>query len=76
MIAPLFDVFCSSCFPLLCLLALAAACWRCSPAVTSFALAQRDELVDYLRHELREGDVVLLKGSRSLRMEEMVEQLS
>jgi UDP-N-acetylmuramoyl-tripeptide--D-alanyl-D-alanine ligase len=45
------------------------------PAVTSFALEQRDELVDYLRRELREGDVVLLKGSRSLQMEEMVERL-
>jgi UDP-N-acetylmuramoyl-tripeptide--D-alanyl-D-alanine ligase len=45
------------------------------PAVTSFGLEQRDELVDYLLRELRAGDVVLLKGSRGLRMEEFVERL-
>ncbi|MBA2597878.1 MAG: UDP-N-acetylmuramoyl-tripeptide--D-alanyl-D-alanine ligase [Chloroflexia bacterium] len=45
------------------------------PAVTSFALEQREELIDYLLRELREGDVVLLKGSRGLRMEEIVERL-
>ena len=42
------------------------------PDVTSFGLDQRGELVEYLRGELRDGDVVLLKGSRGLRMEEMV----
>ena len=45
------------------------------PVVTSFALDQRDELVAYLLHELRAGDVVLLKGSRSLQMEGIVERL-
>jgi UDP-N-acetylmuramoyl-tripeptide--D-alanyl-D-alanine ligase len=45
------------------------------PAVTSFALEQREDLVDYLLRELREGDVVLLKGSRGLEMETIVEQL-
>jgi UDP-N-acetylmuramoyl-tripeptide--D-alanyl-D-alanine ligase len=45
------------------------------PAVTSFGLEQRDELVDYLLRELRAGDVVLLKGSRGLQMEEFVERL-
>jgi UDP-N-acetylmuramoyl-tripeptide--D-alanyl-D-alanine ligase len=45
------------------------------PAVTSFALEQREELVDYLLRELREGDVVLLKGSRGLAMETIVERL-
>ena len=43
------------------------------PAVVSFGLEQRQELVQLLRHELREGDVVLIKGSRGLKMEEMVE---
>jgi len=42
------------------------------PAVTSFDLDQREELVAFLLRELQEGDVVLLKGSRGLRMEEMV----
>ncbi len=45
------------------------------PAVTSFRLEQREELIDYLLRELREGDVVLLKGSRGLQMEEIVERL-
>jgi UDP-N-acetylmuramoyl-tripeptide--D-alanyl-D-alanine ligase len=45
------------------------------PAVTSFGLEQREELIDYLLRELGAGDVVLLKGSRGLRMEEIVERL-
>lgn len=45
------------------------------PIVTSFDLDQRDELIAYLLQELREGDVVLLKGSRGLQMEEIVDRL-
>jgi UDP-N-acetylmuramoyl-tripeptide--D-alanyl-D-alanine ligase len=45
------------------------------PAVTSFAFEQREDLIQYLLRELREGDVVLLKGSRGLQMEEIVERL-
>jgi UDP-N-acetylmuramoyl-tripeptide--D-alanyl-D-alanine ligase len=45
------------------------------PAVTSFGLEQREELISYLLRELRQGDVVLLKGSRGLEMEEIVERL-
>ena len=41
-------------------------------AVASFGLDERDELLDHLRGELGEGDIVLLKGSRGLRMEEFV----
>lgn len=45
------------------------------PEVLSFGLDQRDELIDYLLQELRPGDVVLLKGSRGLQMENIVERL-
>jgi UDP-N-acetylmuramoyl-tripeptide--D-alanyl-D-alanine ligase len=41
-------------------------------ALYSFGLHQRAELVDFLRQELREGDIVLLKGSRGLEMETIV----
>ena len=40
--------------------------------VTSFGLDQREELIAHLRRELREGDTVLLKGSRGLQMEDVV----
>lgn len=46
-----------------------------TPAVRPFRLDQRRELIDYLLGELRDGDVVLLKGSRGLEMEEMVAAL-
>jgi UDP-N-acetylmuramoyl-tripeptide--D-alanyl-D-alanine ligase len=45
------------------------------PEVVSFGLDQQDELVEYLLQELRPGDVVLLKGSRGLQMENIVERL-
>ena len=45
------------------------------PDVKSFGLEEREELIDYLLHELRAGDVVLLKGSRGLEMEGIVEAL-
>jgi UDP-N-acetylmuramoyl-tripeptide--D-alanyl-D-alanine ligase len=41
-------------------------------AVVSFTTAQRADLVDFLRAELEKGDLALVKGSRALRMEEVV----
>ena len=46
-----------------------------SLAVVSFGLDQRADLIAYLRAELRSGDVVLLKGSRGLEMEDIVAAL-
>lgn len=45
------------------------------PEVVSFGLDQRDDLIAYLLQELKPGDVVLLKGSRGLQMENIVERL-
>jgi UDP-N-acetylmuramoyl-tripeptide--D-alanyl-D-alanine ligase len=45
------------------------------PETVSFGLDQRAELVAFLRRELRPGDVVLMKGSRGLKMEDMVDAL-
>jgi UDP-N-acetylmuramoyl-tripeptide--D-alanyl-D-alanine ligase len=44
-------------------------------AVSTFELDQRDQIVAYLRTELRDGDVALLKGSRGLKMEDFVAAL-
>jgi UDP-N-acetylmuramoyl-tripeptide--D-alanyl-D-alanine ligase len=46
-----------------------------SISVTSFDLDQRRELLDFLQTQLQDGDVVLLKGSRGLQMEEFVKAL-
>ena len=45
------------------------------PRVAPFALDERQQLIDFLRDELREDDVVLLKGSRGLEMEDFVAAL-
>jgi len=44
--------------------------------VLRFPLDRREELVEYLASSLRGGDVVLVKGSRALRMEQLVESLA
>lgn len=43
--------------------------------VRRFAEGQKDEIVEFLRSELRDGDVVLFKGSRGLQMETVVKDL-
>jgi UDP-N-acetylmuramoyl-tripeptide--D-alanyl-D-alanine ligase len=51
---------------------IAEAASRTSTAVASFGLEQRLDLVAFLRAELRQGDLALVKGSRAFRMEEIV----
>jgi UDP-N-acetylmuramoyl-tripeptide--D-alanyl-D-alanine ligase len=41
-----------------------------------FATPDREEAVVWLKTELQAGDVVLVKGSRALRLDELVNQLS
>jgi len=43
--------------------------------VHSYAEDEREAMTDFLAHELRQGDVVLLKGSRGLLMENIVAAL-
>lgn len=43
--------------------------------VRQFRLDERDELTDFLRKELREGDVVLLKGANGLHMDTIVAEI-
>lgn len=43
--------------------------------VHAFGLDERAELIDHLRESLRSGDIVLLKGSRGLEMENIVAAL-
>lgn len=46
------------------------------PTEAIFATEDRDEAVAWLREQLQEGDMVLVKGSRGLRLDELVTQLS
>lgn len=43
--------------------------------VQAFGEEEKGQLVRMLRGELREGDIVLVKGSRGLEMETIVQQL-
>jgi UDP-N-acetylmuramyl pentapeptide synthase len=43
--------------------------------VHTFGLDEREALIEHLRETLRPGDIVLLKGSRGLEMENIVAAL-
>jgi UDP-N-acetylmuramoyl-tripeptide--D-alanyl-D-alanine ligase len=43
--------------------------------IHAFGLDQREELVDFLRRELREGDIALLKGANGLHMHTIVDEI-
>ena len=43
--------------------------------VHAFGVDQREELVAFLKSELRDGDIALIKGARGLQMETIVEEL-
>lgn len=43
--------------------------------IHAFAVDQREELVTFLKANLREGDIALIKGARGLEMESIVEEL-
>jgi UDP-N-acetylmuramoyl-tripeptide--D-alanyl-D-alanine ligase len=45
------------------------------PSGRARRFANKDELAEYLSAELRRGDVVLLKASRAVRLEEIMEQV-
>jgi UDP-N-acetylmuramoyl-tripeptide--D-alanyl-D-alanine ligase len=47
-----------------------------SLSVQSFREDQREELIDALLSEISDGDLVLLKGSRGLEMERIVQALA
>jgi UDP-N-acetylmuramoyl-tripeptide--D-alanyl-D-alanine ligase len=44
-------------------------------AIREFSLDEREDLTDFLKEELREGDVVLLKGANGLHMETIVNEI-
>ncbi len=46
------------------------------PAAATFAAATRQEAAAWLRTHLQPGDMVLVKGSRALRLDELVSWLS
>lgn len=44
-------------------------------AIREFSLDEREELTGFLKEELREGDVVLIKGANGLHMETIVNEI-
>ena len=52
-----------------------ASSLRRTMTVVRFGSDQREEITNFLREELNEGDMVLLKGARGLEMETIVQAL-
>lgn len=55
--------------------AICEAIKDCSSSITAKAFAEKEEAIQYLLSQVKVGDAILVKGSRGMHMEEVVEAL-